>query len=123
MILRGIIADKSLPTTLCVLDGLDEPDWQALELLVSRLLDLLSADPSPNTACAFRFAIVSRDISSLHGFVHVKLDLDFAKDLAHDIESFVFPITEGLPPPEGSEIAFRTHIQKTLFVHAKGKFL
>jgi hypothetical protein len=26
MILRSIIADKSLPTTLCVLDGLDEPD-------------------------------------------------------------------------------------------------
>jgi hypothetical protein len=39
------------------------------------------------------------------------------KDLANDIESFVFPITEG------SEIAFRTHIEKTLLDRAKGKFL
>jgi ankyrin repeat protein len=123
MILRGIVTDKSLPTTFCVLDGLDESDEQALELLVPRLVDLLSADPSPNTASAFRLAIVSRDIHSLHGCVQVKLDPDHDEDVAHDIESFVSSMTEGLPAPEGSEITFRAHIQKTLLDRAKGTFL
>jgi ankyrin repeat protein len=123
MILRDIVADKSLPTTFCVLDGLDESDEQALELLVPRLVDLLSADQSPNTASKFRLAIVSRDIRSLRDCVQVKLDPDHDEDVAHDIESFVASMTEDLPAPEGSEIAFRAHIQKTLLDRAKGTFL
>jgi ankyrin repeat protein len=123
IILKSIATDKGLPTTFCVLDGLDESDEQALELLVPRLIELTSMAPSSTSSSAFRLAIVSRDIRSLNGCMRIKLDPDHDDDVAHDINSFVSAMTEGLPAPAGGEIAFRSHIRKILLERAKGTFL
>jgi ankyrin repeat protein len=123
IILRSIVTDKSLPITLCVLDGIDEADDQARELLVPRFVNLLPAEPSINSTCTFRLAIVSRNIPGLSGCVQVKLDPDHDKDVAQDIESFVSVTIKDLPAPKQDEIAFRTQIRETLLDRAKGTFL
>jgi ankyrin repeat protein len=123
IILKSIVTDEMLPTTFCVLDGLDESDEQALELLVPRLIELTSKEPSSTSSSAFRLAIVSRDIRSLNGCTRIKLDPDHDDDVAHDIKSFVSVMTEGLPAPAGGEIAFRRHLRETMLERANGTFL
>jgi hypothetical protein len=88
-IFKKLIQDPKLGTMLCVLDGLDESDKDATQILLPRLIDLLSpTSPSP-LSTTFRLIVVSRDILGLEDCTRIKLDPDNNESVHGDIEKFI----------------------------------
>ncbi|KAH8714814.1 hypothetical protein GQ44DRAFT_582173, partial [Phaeosphaeriaceae sp. PMI808] len=121
-IFNQLVADPSLGTVFCVLDGLDECDQGTLRVLVPKIIRLLAPQaPSPTTM--FRLVIVSRDIPGLQECMRVKLDPDNNEKVASDIERFIAARVGELSRIEGFDDKFRTTVQTTLLARAEGTFL
>ncbi|EUC39758.1 hypothetical protein COCMIDRAFT_10213 [Bipolaris oryzae ATCC 44560] len=123
IIFKNIVADDELGTMFCVLDGLDECEESTLEVLLPRLISLLTSEDSPSTEGTFKLAIVSRDLLRLRDCtMRVRLDPDNDEKVASDIELFVSARVRELSRIEGFK-DFRVSVQKDLLERAEGTFL
>jgi ankyrin repeat protein len=122
-IFKNLIKDPNLGTMLCVLDGLDESDKDAIDILLPRLVELLSPTISGAPSSAFRLVVVSRDIRGLENCTRVKLDPDNNESVTGDIESFISVRVLELSKVLGSHQECETAVRTTLLTRAEGTFL
>jgi ankyrin repeat protein len=122
-IFKKLIQDSELGTMLCVLDGLDESDKEATQILLPRLVDLLSPTFQPPLSTTFRLIIVSRDIPGLEDCTRVKLDPDKNESVHSDIEKFINIRVRDLSKAIGSRNECEIEVQTILLERAEGTFL
>ena len=122
-IFSKLISDADLGTTFCVLDGLDECDQNTLNVLVPRIIGLLSPQASSPTPVALRLAILSRDIPGLCGCARVRLDPDNDENIVSDIERFISTRVGELSSLDGIDDQFRKAVLDVLLKRADGTFL
>jgi ankyrin repeat protein len=122
-IFKKLIQDPELGTMLCVLDGLDESDKEATQILLPRLVDLLSPTPQSPLSTTFRLIVVSRDISGLGDCTRIKLDPDNNESVHDDIEKFISIRVRDLSKIVGSRHECEREVQATLLERAEGTFL
>jgi ankyrin repeat protein len=122
-IFKKIIQDPELGNTLCVLDGIDESDKGTTQILLPRLVDLLSPTLQPPLSITFRLIVVSRDISGLENCTRIKLDPDNNESVHDDIEKFISIRVRDLSKVVGSRHRCEIEVQSTLLQRAEGTFL
>jgi hypothetical protein len=122
-IFKKLIQDPELGAMLCVMDGLDESDKEATQLLLPRLVDLLSPASSSSLSTTFKLIVVSRDISGLEDCTRVKLDPDNNESVQSDIKKFISIRVRDLSKVVGSHHECEIEVQTTLLERAEGTFL
>jgi ankyrin repeat protein len=122
-ILKKLIQDPELGTMLCVIDGLDESDKEATEILLPRLVDLLSPALQSPLSTTFKLIVVSRDIFGLEDCTRIKLDPDNNNNVNDDIEKFISTRVSDLSKVVGSRHGCEIEVQTTLLKRAEGTFL
>jgi ankyrin repeat protein len=122
-IFKKLIQDPELGTMLCVLDGLDESDKEATQILLPRLVDLLSPTLQSPLSTTFRLIVVSRNISGLGDCTRIKLDPDNNESVHGDIEKFISIRVRDLSKVIGSRHECEIEVQTTLLKRAEGTFL
>jgi hypothetical protein len=122
-IFKKLIQDPKLGTMLCVLDGLDESDKDATQILLPRLIDLVSSTSLSPLSTTFKLIVVSRDISGLEDCTRIKLDPDNNESVHGDIEMFISIRVRDLSKVVGSHHQCESEVQTTLLERAEGTFL
>jgi ankyrin repeat protein len=122
-IFKKLIQDPKLGTILCVLDGLDESDKDTTQILLPRLIDLVSSISLPPLSTTFKLIVVSRDISGLKDCTRIKLDPDNNESVHGDIEKFISIRVRDLSKIVGSRHECEREVQATLLERAEGTFL
>jgi ankyrin repeat protein len=122
-IFKKLIQDPELGTMLCVIDGLDESDKEATQILLPRLVDLLSPNLQSPLSTTFRLIVVSRDISGLEDCIRVKLDPDNNESVNRDIEEFISTRVCDLSRIFGSRHECEIEVRTNLLKRAEGTFL
>jgi ankyrin repeat protein len=122
-IFKKLIQDPKLGTILCVIDGLDESDKDASQILLPRLIDLVSSTSLSPLSTTFKLIVVSRDISGLEDYTRIKLDPDNNKSVHGDIEKFISIRVCDLLKIVGSRHECEREVQATLLERAEGTFL
>ena len=122
-IFKNLVKDRDLGTMLCVLDGLDESDKDAIQILLPRLVDLLSPTTSQLSSTNFRLIVVSRDIRGLENCARVKLDPDNNDSVNANIQRFISVRTEELSKALGSRNECEKEVRVSLLTRSEGTFL
>jgi ankyrin repeat protein len=122
-IFKKLVQDPELGTMFCVLDGLDECDKKATQILLRRLVDMLCPTSSSLLSTTFKLIVVSRDIPGLEDCTRIKLDPDNNESVHGDIEKFISVRVRDLPKIVGSRHECEIEVQDTLLERAEGTFL
>ncbi|XEV07229.1 hypothetical protein FSHL1_012516 [Fusarium sambucinum] len=119
-VLEKLLSQPSLPTTFCIIDGIDE--CRSSETLTDKLYGYCTSSGQRNTESKLQLAILGRGIHE-PGMSHdIKLDLDNDRSVSGDIERFIAYSLEPLMAIPGfAEI--RPEIKEILSEKSKGTFL
>ena len=122
-----MVHDPDAGSVYCVLDGLDECNETASELLLQRLKTLLTK-PSDFSPCYLHVIVASRDLPEvipevLSSFPRIRLDGDAASDVNVDIRNFVDVKINELSRYRNYPPFLRDKIKKTFQDRANGTFL
>lgn len=126
-IFSAMVHDPDAGSVYCVLDGLDECNETASELLLQRLKSVLtrSKDFSP---CCLHVIVASRDFPEvipevLSSFSRIRLDGDAASDVKVDIRNFIDVKIDELSRYRDYPPFLRHRMRKTFQDRANGTFL
>lgn len=123
----AIVTDPAMGTFYCLLDGLDECDYESTNWLVKKLGDLFSADNTGLTTV--RLVIVSRDLPSIAALVtrtkcgRVNLDSDHEDQIKSDIERVASANVKRFSWMDGYSPRFEEEVHKILLERSEGTFL
>jgi ankyrin repeat protein len=106
-----------------VLDGLDESDKEATQILLPRLVDLLSPTPQSPLSTTFKLIVLSREIPGLRDCTRIKLDPDNDESINGDIRKFISIRVHDLSKIVGPRHQCEREVQATLLKRAEGTFL
>jgi hypothetical protein len=105
----------------CLVDGLDECDQDSVEFLRQNILRLASKGTRSGTTRRVRWIVLSRDLGSLPGFVHISLD-DLQDKVNQDIQRVVVFTVDKIVAT-GLDKDSKKSLKKGILVRAEGSFL